>query len=200
MENYPLQWPLGYTRTPSYKRQRSNFKQTMDGAQRFLRDELRRLGAKDLIVSTNIPIRQDGGMYAAYMGKKLEDPGVAIFFKWNKKEVTMCCDQYNTVWENTYALGKGIEAIRGMERWGVSDFIERAFTGFTAIEAPKEVKPLEWYDILECRPDSTEEVIKANYRRLCKDWHPDIAGPAGEQKIRAINNAYELAKALKGFN
>lgn len=111
MEAYPLQWSLGYKRTNS--RINSKFKQGMDASQRFLRDEINRLGARNLIVSSNIPVRKDGGLYSDYMSRKMDDPGVAIYFKYKGKDISMCCDQYRSVWENIYALGKGIEALRG---------------------------------------------------------------------------------------
>ena len=109
-ETYPLQWPAGYKRHSPAERIYSRFEQTMDKAQRFLRTEIARLAGTDLIVSSNIPVRRDGGLYADYMNRKLEDPGIAIYFKYNGKQISMCCDQYLRVWENIYALGKGIEA------------------------------------------------------------------------------------------
>lgn len=75
-EAYPLCWPAGYKRTSP--RIQSRFKTTMDAAQRFLRAEVIRLGGSDLIISTNIPVRNDGGLYADWMRKKIDDTGVAI--------------------------------------------------------------------------------------------------------------------------
>lgn len=193
-EAFPLHWPVGYKRT-AYRID-SKFRKTMDSSQRFLKEELRRLGAKEIIVSTNMKLRNDGGVYSADIAKLHDDPGVAIYFKYKGQNVAMCCDRYRRVYENIYALGKGIEALRGMDWWGVSEFMDRAFTGFTAIDAPKEE---EWYDILEVRSDTSEQTIKANYRRLCKDWHPDVRGAVGEDKIRKLNIAYEKAKQIKNF-
>lgn len=175
---YPLAWPVGYARTT--KRIRSPFKQTMDHAQRFLRDEITRLKGTDLIVSTNLPIRLDGGIYSMYMDRKIDDPGVAIYFNYKGKAISMCCDQYLTVWENIYALGKGIEALRGMERWGVSDFLDRAFTGFTALPEHQPARP--WWKVLGLDGITVDEqkVLDA-YRRLSKIHHPDVAGGNTEQ-------------------
>lgn len=184
IEAFPLHWPTGYTRTKN--RERSQFKQTMEGAQRFLREEIRRLGASRLIISTNIPLRNDGGMYASYMGKRIDDPGVAIYFKYKSKDISMCCDKYQTVWENTYALGKGIEALRGMERWGVSDFIDRAFTGFTALPPPKTET---WYSVLEVPEHASVQEIKDAYRKKVKTHHPDAGGSA--DSFRRLNEAYQ---------
>jgi hypothetical protein len=173
----------------------------MDGAQRFLRAELSRLGAKNVIVSTNIPVRNDGGMYVDWMRKKIDDPGVALYFHYKGKDVAMCCDQYETVWENIYALGKGIEALRGMERWGVSDFLERAFTGFTALpEAQGMVttkKP--WFDVLGVAENSTEDEIYRAYREKAKETHPDKGGTP--EQFDVVQTAYqEGVKKFKNNN
>lgn len=133
IDAYPLQWPVGYKRTPPDKRTRAPFKQTPDKAQKFLRQEIERMKATDLIISSNVPVRKDGFLYSDQMSAEIDDPGTAIYFKYQGRDVAMCCDRYVRVMDNIYALGKGIEALRGMERWGVSEFLQRAFTGFKAL-------------------------------------------------------------------
>ena len=194
IEAYPLHWPIGYKRTT--RREQSRFKQTMDGAQRFLRDELSRLGASSLVISTNIPVRNDGHMYAAYMSKRIDDPGVAIYFKLRGKDMTMCCDKFERVWENAYSLGKGIEALRGMDRWGVSEFLERAFTGFTALPESTTVERNIW-DILglSVKPADLNDVHAA-YRSRAKVAHPDADGGSTEA-FQDLRNAYD--KALRFY-
>lgn len=193
-EAYPLQWPAGYKKTNPQQRIWSRFKQTMDQAQRFLRSEIDRLGGKELIVSTNLRVRTDGGLYAADMNKKIDEPGVAIYFKYKGKQLSICCDQYLTVWENIYALAKGIEAIRGMERWGVSNFIERAFTGFAALP-PSTIVPYKksCWQILGIeniiRNDSN---IRSAYINLSKKLHPDVPG-GSTQAFQELTAAYSEA-------
>lgn len=192
---FPLDWPVGYKRTRI--RYNSRFKVTMDTAQRFLRAEVSRLGGTGLIVSTNLPVRNDGGLYADWMRKKVDDPGVAIYFKRKGKEIALCCDQYPTVWENIYALGKGIEAMRALERWGVSDFLDRAFTGFTAL--PESIiTPESWWQVLGISPDASEEEIKSAYRQRAKDCHPDAGGTAErfQQLQQAYSDALEQIKQM----
>lgn len=186
-EAYPLCWPDGYKRT-QYKI-KSQFKQTMEKAQNFLRQEVSRLRATELIISTNIPVRNDGGLYADYMKRKIEDPGAAIYFKYKNKDVSLCCDRYETVWENIYALGKGIEALRGLERWGVSEFLDRVFTGFTALPPP--VVTRYWWTVLGCSRTDDEEQIKFKYRLLVKQHHPDAGG--NTQRFQEIQQAYSEA-------
>lgn len=192
IESYPLHWPAGYKRH-SGNRYSSKFKQTMDQAQRFLRMEISRLGGKELIVSTNLPLRNDGQLYADWMRKKIDDPGVAIYFKWKGKDVAMCCDQYPSVWENIYALGKGIEALRGMDRWGVSDFLDRVFTGFKALPETTGGVSLSWWNILNVSPDANEVQIKAAYRALANKYHPDNIETGNAEKFIQIKAAYDQA-------
>ncbi len=198
IEAYPLQWPIGYKRTDPYRRFRSQFKQSMDRAQQFLHDEIKRIGGSELIVSTNIPVRKDGMLYSDWMSRKIDDPGVAIYFKYKNRDILMCCDQYTAVWENVYALGKGIEALRGMERWGVSDFIERAFTGFTALPEKIVINQKSIWEILglSFKPESTVQIHQA-YKQQVKKVHPDINGGSAVA-FHELQQAYEIA--LSHFN
>jgi hypothetical protein len=193
-EAFPLYWPVGYKRTQ--QRKYSQFKVTMDKAQKFLRAEISRMGVTNLVVSTNIPVRQDGGLYADWMNRKIDDPGVAIYFKYKNKEVSMCCDQYEKVWENVYALGKGIEALRGMERWGVSDFLDRAFTGFTALPPAVSINQKSIWEILGFKSISSEQAVRDHYIMIAKERHPDAAGGSVEA-FQELNDAYQAA--LKYF-
>lgn len=191
IDRYPLTWPIGYKRTE--RRISSAFKQTMERAQRFLHEEIMRLGATDLVVSSNIPVRKDGLFYTDWMNRRIDDPGVAIYFKYKGKDVAMCCDQYVRIWENVYALGKSIEAMRALERYGVSEFLERAFTGFGELPPPSvKIEPTIWEILgLDGKPGTMEEVVAA-YRSKAKIIHPDM--PTGDaEKFKQLHNAYEWA-------
>lgn len=189
IDAYPLQWPLGFKRTEVRNRIRSPFKQTMERSQQFLRKELDRLGAGRLVVSTNIPVRKDGMLYADWMARKLDDPGVAIYFSLSGENVSMCCDQYLSVWENVYALGKSIEALRAIERYGTSDFIKRAFTGFK--ELPPQPAPKPWWETLGVSRYADRDTIKEAYREKAKTAHPD--GGGSDAEFIDLQQAYNQA-------
>jgi hypothetical protein len=196
IEAHPLDWPIGYKRTN--RRSYSQFKQTMERAQQFLREEIKRLGATGLIISSNVPVRQDGGLYADWMKRKIEDPGVAIFFRYRDKEITMCCDQYERVWENVYSLGKTIEAIRAIERYGASEFMDRAFTGFTALPPINTPARRDIWQVLGLTSRPADfEVVKSSYRQLVKQHHPDAPG-GSKESFQELQAAYE--EAYKTFN
>ena len=194
MEAYPLSWPLGYKRTKI--RKDSRFSQTAEGAQIFLRNELTRLGTRSVIISSNVPVRKDGYIYSDMSATKIDDPGVAIYFRYKDMDVSMCCDTYSRVWENIYALGKGIESIRGMNRWGVSEFIERAFTGFKALPENTVVNGIGWWTVLDLPMNANVHQIKEAYRKLRQKYHPDR--PDGNaDKFVQVEKAY--MEALSKF-
>jgi curved DNA-binding protein CbpA len=45
------------------------------------------------------------------------------------------------------------------------------------------------FNILGLKPGASQELIKKAYRRLVKQYHPDIGGSADE--FRKINDAYQ---------
>lgn len=53
IEAYPLSWPQGYPR--SARREHSRFQTSMANARDGLLEELRLMGARQIIISTNIP-------------------------------------------------------------------------------------------------------------------------------------------------
>lgn len=53
----------------------------------------------------------------------------------------------------------------------------------------------DYYEILEVSRNSSDEIIKAAYRTMCKKYHPDtFTGPraVAEERIRKINEAYRV--------
>lgn len=200
IKRFPLQWPLGYKRTLSFNRIGSRFNQTPDNAQRSLHLELERIDASNIVVSTNIRFRKDNMLYAAEMSKKIQDPGVAVYFVRKNKQLVLCADQYETIWENIYAIAKTLEAFRGVERWGVSEVLERTFSGFGELP-PSFNMPAEkpWYEVFDFRsiPGSIEP-IKVEYRRLARLFHEDGTMP-DHNKMTEVNIAYEQAKKHFGI-
>lgn len=198
IDAYPLQWPIGWKRISNYSRRTSKFgDKSFAVARDYLMAELGRFGATGIILSTNIPLRKDGLPYSGF--RQPDDTGVAVYFKkrhrgyvGEAKPMVFACDQWRKIEENIYAIYKTIEALRGIERWGSSDLMERSFTGFAALPPPPKAAPKRpWWDVLEVRRDSPREVIRANYLRLSRDHHPDVGGDP--ERMSEINNAYDEA-------
>lgn len=195
IEAYPLCWPTGWPRHQS-EREWGHFKGTQSKVQKELLLEIDRLvlgkaaglhtlGAH-VILSTNIALRQDGLPYANQ--KEPDDPGVAVYFMRNGRQQCFACDKYTKVWKNMRAIQKTIEALRGIERWGSSDMLDRAFTGFVGLPAPG---PRKWWDVFGFNGSESAEQIKERYRELAKRHHPDRGG--NPDQFAEINQAYQEA-------
>ena len=184
-ELYPLSWPTGWPRTKPLKREKAKFEVSFAKARDELLDELMRLGAYSVIISSNIPVKRDGLPYASY--KEPSDPGVAVYFRLGKKSTVVACDRWLMVRDNLRAIGLHIAAMRGINRWGVGS-VEQAFMGYQALPASHR----EWWQELGVSPDAPLPTIKAAYRQLAIKFHPDRGGDV--QKMSAINRAWEEAQ------
>lgn len=169
--SYPLTWPTGWKHTPIHLRRGSPFKTSSDKAQRNVIRQLDLLGARQVIVSSNLKLRNDGYPYAQQ--PRCEDEAIAIYFRRKGKDMVFACDQYRRREDNMHAIGLSIEALRGLERWGASDMMERAFTGFAALPPP-----FDWRTILGFVPSDTPTLdqVERNYRDLISGAHPDQGG------------------------
>lgn len=169
-EAYPLYWPEGWKR--SKYRERSKFKTGFGAARNLLFAELGRLGAAKVILSTNVPLRNDG-LPRANVRPDGGDSGCAVYFKRNGKDMVFACDKYTETCDNIYAIAKTIDAMRGIERWGASDMMERAFSGFKALNATNH---RDWWEVLQVQPGDPRDVIETSFKRLLRERHPDAGG------------------------
>lgn len=185
---FPLYWPEGQPRA-GHRKDNWSLKVSTERAQLHLRDELRKMGATEVIVSTNVPLRKRDGMMFADV--EPEDPGVAVYFTHGKRRLVIACDSYTKIRWNMRACGATVEALRTIQRHGATELLERAFTGFTALP-PKggEVRP--WWEVLGVPVTATPEMVKTAYRALAAIHHPDRGGDA--ETMARINRAYEEAE------
>ncbi len=168
---------------------------------RDLRNEIDRLALgnrarthtlNDVVISTNVSLRKSDGMpFANEMQKWLPDPGVAIYFERKDKPICMACDTYDRVWKNMRALALSLEALRGLERWGSSQILDRAFDGFAAL--PEKSACVTCWDILGIGPTNLQADISAAFRKQAFQHHPDRGGT--NEMMAKINDAYEQAMA-----
>ncbi len=186
MEAYPLQWPTAWPR--SKEKKVAQFKVSMGEAVSQLYDELDRLGADNVVVSSNMRLRLDGRPLADQ--RRMDDEGVAVYFTYNGAQQCIPCDKWTTVKDNVRAVGLTIQALRGLERWGAKEMVNAAFQGFTALPAQAGAGSEQWWEILEmAEPVIDAEYIKRSYREVSRKVHPDNGG-SDEQFIR-VKNAYE---------
>lgn len=205
---YPLSWPPSWPRTAAQQRKASPFfrrgrapgpglfrpaaKLSMSDVVGDLYRELRLIGVGDynVVVSTNVELRQDGQPYSNRVPP--QDPGAAVFFKLKGKPCVLACDKWNRVEDNLSAIARHIEALRGQERWGVGS-VEQAFAGYTALPPAGSSPGTSWWDVLGTAHDAPFDVVKAAYREKAMRLHPDNGGT--HDQMVALNAAWDMARA-----
>jgi hypothetical protein len=190
---YPLQWPIGHPRTRYQVRSKFSNK-SFDKARKQMLHELSLLGADRVTISTNVRLRNDGYPYAT--DKPPEDKGIAVYFYLFKEPCVFACDKYTTMEDNLYAITKTVEALRGIDRWGVSEMLKRTFTGFKALPPAASSEPKRpWHKVLEVDSTSPVFVIEAAYKKLAKIRHPDMLG-GSVTAFQELREAYNEAMGL----
>lgn len=206
-QRYPLSWPTGWKRTPAVHRKRAAFgtvartfhagvaqyagkrEMSIATALERLQGELDRLGAAAGLVSTNVALRLDG--LPRSDRAEPSDPGAAVYFKLEGKPMCFACDRWDRVADNIAAIAAHIEALRGIDRYGVGTR-GQAFTGYLQLEAPA----VEWWTVLGVKPNATLDDVEDAFRRLAKDAHPDVGG--SHDRMARLTEARAIARrALK---
>lgn len=187
---FPLQWPTGWPRAK--QRSTAQFSQagargykvevTVATARERLQRELDLLGAGYPTLSTNIELRLDGQPRSGQ--PEPADVGAAVYFQLQRKPIALACDRWNRVADNIVAIAKHIEALRGMDRWGVGTAAQ-AFAGYQTLAAPEQ-----WWQVLEVPASATRAEIDNAYRAKAKRAHPDTGGSdAAMSRINAARAA-----------
>jgi hypothetical protein len=214
-KSYPLSWPDGWKRTganlrksaafnrkereygaPNAQGQRSQWTRTKDlsifDAVKRLLAELERMGVKDwnVIISTNVPLRLDG---LPRSDKEPSDPGAAVYWKRRDQDATMRCmaiDRYTRVADNLAAIAATLEFMRGIERHGGAQIMDRAFLGFAALP---EKASSPWREVLGLDGQTPDlEDVENRFRALVHVHHPDKGGD--REKFEEIVRAREAAQ------
>lgn len=198
-EPFPLQWPPGWPRTPNDERRQSRFHSrstemigdyrrrvthsvSLVDACKDILYQLGRLDAVNIAITSNLPAKRNGTPYAT---GRTDDPGIAVWWVQSGKEQVMACDSWLAPAENAHAIAKTLDALRGIERWGSTAIVQKAFAGFAALPpAGGDAKPMRevapeperaWMGYFHVSEVASRAIIKNMYRALAKQLHPDRA-------------------------
>ena len=193
---YPLQWPEGWKRTPAHARKDySQSKTTFDRAKRDLMNELRLLKATGVVISSWLPLNRDGTPRADSARRRIDDPGVAVYFMRGEQRVVIARDAYSTVHDNLWSIGLAIQHLRGLERHGGAAMMDRAFTGFAALPPPEVDR--HWTEVFGLETSAADWMVEAAYRHHSKTAHPDAGG--SETTMAELNAARDQFKKERGL-
>lgn len=210
---YPLNWPFGWKRTPAAERRKSGFTEaatitrfgyetvngqyqrvgknvrgtktvTLRTACARLQDQFDRLGAEDVVLSTNIELTLGGEPRADR--RMPDDVGAAAYFRLpanaertqsgKAEEKVLACDKWLTVQENICAIANHIDCLRRVDRYGVGT-IAQAFTGYDALPPPGADNRAPWRAEFGFPSTArvTPEDVQHRYRVMAKQFATDEA-------------------------
>jgi len=180
---FPLSWPSHFARTKW--REHGKFKTALPAAIKNVQSSLKLFASdsgkklENLVISSNVSLGSDSP----------SDPGVSVWFVWDGLQVCIPVDRYHTVASNLQAIHHILEARRVELRHGTLALVRATFTGFLALPAPAGK---HWTDVLALPRDCSREDVKAAYRRLASQHHPDKPGGSHE-KMAELNLAQQQA-------
>ncbi len=186
--------------TPSYLRKRAAFRIGYADRLNCLDHELSKLNAKNIVIQAQFEpkeIRQDGWPRSSARPK---GPAIIVSFKGSMGPISFPCDRY-TAWEdNLYAIALSLEALRAVDRHGVTQNAEQ-YKGWTQIAAPaaegfsSALQASAWLakeaSVVDGRPLSGEALTFA-YRVAAKTSHPDTGGDVA--KFRQLQDAMRILR------
>lgn len=199
---YPLTWPQGKPRRAHGARRQGRFSTTRNSVLKTsgpvtiadaierLQVELDRIGARNVVLSSNLELRLDGLPRSGQ--SEPFDPGVAVYFQLAGKPHCLPCDTYTRAADNIAAVAAHIEATRAIERHGVAS-VAKMFTGFRALPAPSSTP---WWRVLQVPESATWPEAEAAFLRLAMERHPDRGG--SDAMMADLNRARDEARKARG--
>ena len=155
-----------------------------------LEEEVKRIGGKDPVLSTNVTLNMRG---VPRGDENPSDSGVALYFLFKKKPTVLACDSYYRVADNIAAIAAHIEALRRIERYGVGT-IEQALAGYRALPADTAA---DWRAVFGLTGSVTVDQVDAAYKALAREKHPDVTHDDGAAMAH-LNRARDYALAELG--
>lgn len=199
------QWPIA----PTAERRNAPFRTSYTKTLNLLESELKKIGARDIVVEAFYSldqIRNDGWPRANVNPR---EPGAILSFrkqdgprfqrdgKWfvNLTPLSFPCDTYHHIEHNIHAIALSLEALRAVDRYGVTRRSEQ-YAGWKRIEAPpaagfQSKEDAAWFISTQAVPAGPPAIIvelihdaayrQEWYRAAAKRLHPDA--PAGSHEL-----------------
>jgi hypothetical protein len=177
------QWPGTLNRSPKRATFRSSFHQTLD----LLERELGYLQAREIVIQAAVTLadlRNDGMLRA---NATPHHPGIILSFESKHGPLSYPCDRYDEWRDNLRAIGLSLEALRAVDRYGVTRRAEQykgwaklpgtvEASGFTSLE--------EAYQVLAAASGivAGRHSYMDAYRAAAAKHHPDHGGDAEQFK------------------
>lgn len=182
-------WPGPRTESRKAGTFRANWLSTLD----LLEYELGKLRAKDIVIQLEDPegikgIRNDGSYRMVSQSYFTSKAGVVLTFESAKGSISMPCDRYEDWKDNLRAIALALEALRAVDRYGVTRGNEQ-YKGWARLEAPQPETDREGAiqtiaSILNAPRDEVAKNPAAFIKEARIRYHPDGVTDPGMKKQR----------------
>lgn len=199
-------WPNN--RTPSHARKRATFRASYNDTLSLLESELEKLRAKHVIIQAGFEpkdIRNDGWPRSSARPKN--DPGVIVSFQTGKGPLSFPCDRFDAWEDNLRAIAKSLEALRAVDRYGVTRG-EEQYKGFAQLPAPEAAGKMtrtEAAEFLSAHSSFHSNMIltlsgsfREAYRQAARRLHPDVNGGSHDQFVK-LGQAEAILNEVHGI-
>lgn len=199
-------WPGERTKGRIGDRFKATYAETLS----LLESELRHLRAKNVVIQAGFAlsdIRNDG--WPRSNARKPVDPGVIVSFEAGAGAMAFPCDRYTDWTANLRAIALSLEALRAVDRYGVTRRSEQ-YRGWTQLPPPPPAKRVlsrgEAAIMLAALSGVPKEFILADneaiekaYRTAAKRAHPDAGGSdAAFQDLQEIMRILRAPGGTRG--
>lgn len=174
------QWPGQQTKSRKPSQFSAPWSKTLD----LLERELGMLNARNIVIQAAVAfddIRNDGMLRAS---ARPSWPGVILAFDSKHGPLSYPCDQFSDWQSNVRAIALALEALRAVDRYGVTKRAEQ-YQGWAKLPGPTHelaMTPQQAVTVLgKAACDQTpisRETLEDVYRRACAATHPDVGGDA----------------------
>ncbi len=183
----PLErWPG--ERTPNHRRKNAQFRSTYAATLDLLEDELRHLGAKEIVIQAPFlldQIRNDGWPKSS---ASPYDVAVVLSFETKSGVLAFPCDRFTSFADNVRAIALSLQALRAVDRYGVTRRAEQ-YSGWKQLPPPSDqpfANKTEAAAFLSAQvygdPGKAARILtdrefrEAAYRSAASRMHPDSPG------------------------
>ncbi len=174
-------WPG--TKTASAARKHSTFRASYAKTLDVLERELHHLRAKDILIQAYFErrdIRNDGWPRSS---ARPSEPGVIVTFSVKTGTMSFPCDRFDGWEDNLRAIALSLEALRQVDRYGVTRNNEQ-YRGFAQLQeaAHGRASAIDFFTRLTgWDRQQVQADPQGAYRLACRAVHPDVRGGSHEK-------------------
>lgn len=139
---HPLQWPPGWPRTSPVDRwMPRDHTSTYSSCRDYVLNELRALRAYHVLISSHVPLNSDGEPFLQFQDKKLDDPGVAVYFFLDGRPYVLACDSWEYPKDNLRSVGIALGHMRAAARNVAPIYLSKLLSAFKLEEEAEQTYP-----------------------------------------------------------